>query len=468
MIGYGLGEIIMPKDVIDRQEFAYNAGIHETPPVYNPGMHEELAGDQPREVSRRGFLAGLATVAVGVYAIKATSSESGVSEQNLEESVKNTLDLPELELPNLSLPQESLNRFNQHYPKIELMRPVYEAVEQQTGVPWKYMAALHYREGSNRPEASMYAGERLGTKNPDFKHVMESDIFQNGVGAARHFIANAKAVYGVEVTKDMTEQSLAYAFLAFNRGSMYKNAQKHIGREMTPDESPYVMNGLDDSHMNMRWPNAGSYSGSSRDWGEPQSVRGKHNSPLGALTIVRGIDMLAGGETVADKKIVLIGDSLTVGDDKFANIQKADKLFNKEIIHIDAHTGRGITGPNNAIEALRSAKEQINLANVLLFAIGTNIAESNEIFEQKIREAVDFVRSVKSIEVVIPELLGYKQGTQKANQLAQRNEILKRLNAEGLIRLLPLEISNSQFEQDKVHLTVDGYKARTTQILQAI
>lgn len=439
--------------------------------THNPGIHELADGSEVYEgVSRRGFLTALGVGALAVYFNRDKISNTLEDWQSDAPELNGEVfeSLPDFDVPTETLPAESFARFKEHYPAIERMRPVYKAVEKETGVPWKFMAAIHYREGSNNPKSSMYAGEELGTRNPDFGNVMETDIFRNGVGAAKHFIENAKVVYGIDVRPDMNQLELAFAFLAFNRGSMYRNAIKHIGREMSPAESPYVMNGVDEAHMNMRWPDVGHYAGSASDWGEPQSVQGKRNTPLGALTIVRGIDQLqSGGEVLSKRKIILIGDSLSVGDIEFAKAQEADAFFNKEIIHMDALGGRSTIGSRNAIDALKAAGDKLTKADVLVFAIGTNMPESNQVYEQKLREAIFIARTRKHIDIVIPELMGYKPGSENADKLQQRNEILQKLAKEGLIRYLPLNIQPDEIEQDHVHLTKKGYQARTVQILQA-
>ncbi len=63
---------------------------------------------------------------------------------------------------------------------------------------------------------------------------------------------------------------IKHAFLAYNRGSMYKN------HGCTVDQSPYVMNQFDASYQDMHWPDSEC---------EPQSTRGKLNKPNGAYTV---------------------------------------------------------------------------------------------------------------------------------------------------------------------------------------
>ena len=180
------------------------------------------------------------------------------------------------------LPADSIHKFNAYRPKIDNLEHVYKEVEAQTGVRWEYMAAIHYREGGNGPDRSMYAGEKLGSVNPDTHQVEPTDLIQNGIKAAKHFKGMASSVYGIDVTSDISPSELAYAFLAYNRGSRYKRA------DLSADVSPYPMNGYGAENVNMHFPNIGG-KGSKGSYGEPQSVRGKRNRSLGAMVIVSGL-----------------------------------------------------------------------------------------------------------------------------------------------------------------------------------
>ncbi len=449
---------------MSHHQSGHNPGIHELAAAsYNPSVHE-ISGDVSEgHFTRRLFLSALA---IGGLVVAKNHTEYSAAEAH--ESVLS--DLPEVTLRDSALPQSSQEKFNNHVGAIDHMRPVYEAVEKETGVPWKFMAAIHYREGSNSPGSSMFAGEKLGTTNPDFGDVKGTDIFSNGIKAAQHFIGNAKSVYGVDVRPDMSDTELAAAFLAYNRGSMYRNAKRFIGHEMTPDQSPYVMNGLDEQHVDMRWPAQGSFRGPGTDWGEPESVQGKRNAPLGALTIVRGLKLREqGGEAIApERKIVVIADSLGVGDEKFGKIQDADAFFKKQIIHYDAAGSRPLVGVNDGVSAIAKAEGAIKQADTLVIALGTNMPETESTYETSIRETVAHVRSLKAdIKVVMPEIISFKDGTKMASRRDARNTIMKALASEGLITFLPIEMPDEDFAPDNIHLTTKGYQQRAAQILRA-
>lgn len=442
----------------------YNS-VHDLEYQHNPGI-QELAGEQGSpSFSRRIFLGG-AALGAGVLFLKSKGLDlAGVPEANgsVFDSMQGVEGLEG------SLPASSQERLNGHLGAIDAMRPIYEAVEHETGVPWMFMAAIHYREGSNRPDASMYAGERLGTKNPDFGDVKGSDIFRNGIMAAEHFKRNAKTVYGIDIHKDMHTIELACAFLAYNRGSMYRNASRVIGTEMSPDQSPYVMNGYDEQHLEMTWPAQGNYDNSGLKWGEPQSVQGKRNIPLGALAVVKGLQHREqGGEAVSQRKVVIIGDSLSVGDDKYAKIQDVDGYAGKQIIHYDAAGSRPLLGVNDGLAAIKRAMPHIEVADTLVLALGTNMPESEDEFKYVLTSAASNIQNAKpGIKIVIPQIIGFEGRPKMEQRRDARNGIIQRLADEGLVTYLPLNIPASMFEQDGFHLTVEGYKQRASQILQA-
>lgn len=132
----------------------------------------------------------------------------------------------------------------------------YAAAETAEGVPWYVMAALHYREAKMDPNRSISNGAILGTGvNVDGVNVV-TDPVQDAINMAQHFKRMADYVYDIDITKDqMTTELWGKAFLAYNRGFLYERK----GR--TYDQSPYVMNGYDASHMNMRWIDADTVSG---------------------------------------------------------------------------------------------------------------------------------------------------------------------------------------------------------------
>lgn len=131
---------------------------------------------------------------------------------------------------------------------IEKNKQRYLYAEQVSKVPWYVVAALHYREAGLSSSSSIFNGAPLGSGvNVDGQMVV-SDANEDAARAAKHLVSMGKGVYGVDITKDQSFETLAKAFLAYNRGYLYKNSGK------TYLQSPYVMNGYDQDHMNMNWP----------------------------------------------------------------------------------------------------------------------------------------------------------------------------------------------------------------------
>jgi cell wall-associated NlpC family hydrolase len=145
--------------------------------------------------------------------------------------------------------------------KINANKSVYQAAAQKAGIPWEMLAAVHFRE------------THLSTthSNP-FQHgSMQFSSFQAAADDAATFVKTmAKWAYNKNITTNPDDESVKYAFLAYNRGKMYKAGGCGV------DSSPYVMNQFDDAHKNMRWPAQPC---------EPVSTAGKIDGPAGAFTV---------------------------------------------------------------------------------------------------------------------------------------------------------------------------------------
>jgi murein DD-endopeptidase MepM/ murein hydrolase activator NlpD len=134
----------------------------------------------------------------------------------------------------------------------------YLYAQEQTGVPWQVMAALHYREAGMNPASSISNGAPLGSGENVDGVVVVSDPNEDAANMARKFTQLALSVYNVDVVGNVGEMTLdnwGDAFLAYNRGSLYKR----YGVSYT--QSPYVMNGFDSNHMDMSWTTADTVSG---------------------------------------------------------------------------------------------------------------------------------------------------------------------------------------------------------------
>lgn len=211
----------------------------------------------------------------------------------------------------------------------------YDKAQSVTGVPWQVTAALHYREAGMNPASSIYNGAPLGSGvNVDGQNVV-ADPLQDAVLATQHFVNMAKGVYGIDIVKSlstMTTEQWGNAFLAYNRGYLYKQNGK------TYDQSPYVMNGLDDAHMNMSWV------GTPAD----PAVSGVDGNKAGALAVLQYL----GGMTLTS---TCSSSGAVAGD-----IVKTALNYTR-----DTPADNGMTDPSLAKQAYRDAMPQFNGQNAV-------------------------------------------------------------------------------------------------------
>jgi hypothetical protein len=131
---------------------------------------------------------------------------------------------------------------------INALKGSYEQAGSAKGVPWTLLAALDYRESGNDPNRSALSGEPIGEANPDNPSTTTTSKLDSLERAAEHLKAMASSVYGVELTAASPPEDVKAALLAYNRGSIYKQAGASW------DVSPYVMNQFDAAHTDMVWP----------------------------------------------------------------------------------------------------------------------------------------------------------------------------------------------------------------------
>lgn len=136
-------------------------------------------------------------------------------------------------------PQGIMERINANLPD-------YQAAATKGGIPWQMLAAIHYREANADPGHNTLGGEPLGEKAKDSGlrpyTLLESANYSVG------FIKSLyKMVYNADFPTNPNDEEIKNAFLSYNRGALYKQ------HGCTADQSPYVMNGYDESHKNMSW-----------------------------------------------------------------------------------------------------------------------------------------------------------------------------------------------------------------------
>lgn len=149
--------------------------------------------------------------------------------------------------------QDVINKINQNKER-------YLYAEKETGLPWQISAVIHFREAGLDPNKSMADGSPLTAGKSKDGLPIDPDPNIDAAKQAQHFIDNAQLFYQITITSSSSQSDIGTAFLAYNRGGMYKTA----GLDYT--KSGYVMRGIDSSHIDGDWvyldpfgghPNAG-------------------------------------------------------------------------------------------------------------------------------------------------------------------------------------------------------------------
>lgn len=184
--------------------------------------------------------------------------------------------------------EEVLQRFEEQEPAIRALEPEYRAATEGSDIPWEMFAAIHYREARNSPNHSIFAGEPIGSTNPD-RGGVQGTTLQENFALALDFLYTKMAVYGDQINPadGFNEDELARAFISWNRGGYYiwgaPDRPEYGTANFDPYLSPYVSAGLDAAHpIDMPYPD---------DLSEPAGIRGTNsNSGLGALVIYLLLD----------------------------------------------------------------------------------------------------------------------------------------------------------------------------------
>lgn len=156
--------------------------------------------------------------------------------------------------------------------RLKQNRPVYEEAAEKTGVDWKIIAAIHYREAKMNPAHSTVSGETLGSKNLDTNKSYNS-LLESAIETGNIFKENLGFAYGRKYSLD--EETLKRGFIAYNRGGSY------AVNNLAPEDSPYVMNFYNEKYDNMVWPDSKV---------EPENLRDQINLMYGARTIYEILD----------------------------------------------------------------------------------------------------------------------------------------------------------------------------------
>ncbi|MGH7196920.1 MAG: M15 family metallopeptidase [Candidatus Saccharimonadales bacterium] len=156
--------------------------------------------------------------------------------------------------------------------RINELQDVYQQASTETKIPWQVFAAIDYRENNNDPNKSMLGGEPLGRPSVDHPELAPKTKLESIIFGSRILKGLAKGVYDVDVTKPMNFEQLQQAFIVYNRGYSYKNANT------SPDKSPYVMNQYDAAHKDMTFPNIPG-----------ETLAGRKETRYGAMTVYANV-----------------------------------------------------------------------------------------------------------------------------------------------------------------------------------
>ncbi len=167
---------------------------------------------------------------------------------------------------------------------IDALQSTYEKVSKQTNVPWQLLAAIHFRESNNNPNADVQAGNPFGgpykMESTDYAtYGYPTNLEESLVIAAKHLIGASKigvVKKPINVANPDSEAVKDTLFSYNGRASPYAAQAEKLGfnSETQPYEgSPYVMNNYDAKHKNMLMI--------SQDHGSPDTV----DTRLGAFTV---------------------------------------------------------------------------------------------------------------------------------------------------------------------------------------
>ena len=171
-------------------------------------------------------------------------------------------------------------------------KSAYETGAKAAGIPWQVLAAIHWREANMNASKSIANGQPLGAGVSVDGQAIGATLAEDAVIAANKALSIGKAVYSVDISSSNSIGDFARAFLAYNRGYMYKNH----GTEYT--ESPYVMNGFDEAHRNMTWTTADVYNKPGGTRLNSLVIGSADGNKIGALAVF--VYLMGGGVSGSD------------------------------------------------------------------------------------------------------------------------------------------------------------------------
>jgi len=172
--------------------------------------------------------------------------------------------------------------------------------------------------------------------------------------------------------------------------------------------------------------------------------------------------------TSSVKDLVGIGDSLTFGLEKVGMEDMDGGGIN--VVDINGLVGRSLAGgpskeiPDNGVMVLDKmiAEGKIQDAEFVYFAFGTNHLESDEVFENELRESINRISEVSNARVLLPLLFS------NVKHKDSRNGIIKRVAEETGAKVINPGEGIELTDKAKIHPGRDGYKEMARRIIAEV
>lgn len=182
---------------------------------------------------------------------------------------------------------------------------------------------------------------------------------------------------------------------------------------------------------------------------------------------------LLGVEAITNQppKITIIGDSLTVGYDKLANIASIDKKYGLEIVKVDAKKNRSLIGGNySGLQAIEDNQHAIAESDITVVGLGTNDNKTDEQFREGLDFAItrinEFTRANSDAKIGLIENYSNKDEKKNIQSRNNRNRILNQVaKYNQKVFIIHIDDSDLKYAQDGIHLTEEGYIQVSGQIL---
>lgn len=190
---------------------------------------------------------------------------------------------------------------------INALKNEYIAASEKTGVPWQIIAAVHYRESNNSPNADLQAGNPIGGPYTNFSSTYSTYGYPKNMAESAEFAARfliEKSKVGI-VNKPINvpnpdAEAIKDTLYSYNgRAKAYADQAAQLGFDSAKqpyEGSPYVMNNYDEVHKNMKII--------TRDFGSLDGI----DTRFGAFTIYARLVGASGGVVDCSNDGIAVGD----------------------------------------------------------------------------------------------------------------------------------------------------------------